>query len=337
MQDYEHVKNTLGPLRVRENELLSKYTYFKIGGPARFLFEAKNVEDLKLALEIAFEEKIPFIVLGGGANVLVSDKGFNGLIIRNRAEDIKLVGIKGTINKMGRGIKNALIWTASGTPMNRLARFTIDQGLEGLEFLLSIPGTVGAGLKINAHFEVEKGQFIGNRLVSAALFDPQNGQTRNVDYRYFDFSYDYSKIQKTNEIVLEAVFRLDNAPDSVSLWQKAMDNVKRRNEEQPIGIACSGCIFRNISDADARRLATPNLTTSAGYVIESLGFKGTKIGGAEISSHHANFILNTADATASDVLKLIELVKVKAKNTYGLDLKEEIFYIGDFGNNRGIN
>ncbi|MEX2028345.1 MAG: UDP-N-acetylmuramate dehydrogenase [Candidatus Curtissbacteria bacterium] len=330
----DEIKNTLGPLRVFENEPLSAHTYFRIGGPAKLFFEAKSLDDLKLAIKTAKENKIPFMVLGGGANVLVSDKGFNGLVIKNRADGIKLVGLKGTIGKTGAGIKSALVWAASGTPMNQLARFTIDQGLEGLEFLLSVPGTVGGGLKINAHFEVEQGNFIGNRVASATLLNPKNGEVKNVDQPYFEFAYDHSKIQDTGEVVLEAVFRLDRAQDPAGLWQRAMDNVKRRNAEQPVGIACSGCVFRNISPEDAVRLRTPNLTTSTGYIIDSLGLKGTKIGGAQVSSHHANFILNTADATATDVIELINLIKTKAKETYGLDLKEEIFRIGDFGENK---
>lgn len=330
MQQVDEIKTILGSLRVLEDEPLSKHTYFKIGGSAKFFFEAKSVEDLKLALETAFKLQIPFVVLGGGANVLVSDFGFDGLVIKNRASGVKLVGLKGTYGKQGRGVKAALVWAASGTLMNQLARFTLDESLEGLEFLLSVPGTVGGGIKINAHFEVEKGEFLGNRLASATLFNPQTASIKNVDQKYFNFSYDYSKIQKTGEIVLEAIFKLDKAQDSSKLWQKAMDNVKRRNEEQPVGIACSGCVFRNIEDRDAMRLATPNLTTSAGYIIESLGLKGAKIGGAEISTHHANFILNTNEATAKDVIELIKLVKKKTKQTYGLDLKEEIFKVGDF-------
>src|SRR3990167_2463689 len=330
MDAYEQIKNTLGPLRVLENEPLSKHTYFKIGGPARLFFEAKNVEDLKLAIATAFEQKVSYVVLGGGANVLVSDKGFDGLVIKNRAAEIKLVGVKGTINKHGKGIKNALVWSASGTLMNQLARFTVDQGLEGLEFLLSVPGTVGGGLKINAHFEIEKGEFIGNRLVSATLFDPKTGSFKKVDQDYFNFSYDFSKIQKTGEIVIEAIFKADAARDKEQVWQKAMDDVKRRNREQPVGIACSGCIFRNISQEDAVRLSTPNLTTSTGYIIEKLGLKGTKIGGAQISDKHANYILNVSYAQAADVLKLINLVKTRAKEVFSLDLKEEIFYVGDF-------
>lgn len=326
----DSIKDALGPLRVFENEPLSKHTYFKIGGPTRLYFEVKNVDDLKLALSTAYQLKIPFVVLGGGANVLVSDSGFSGLVIKNMASGIRLIGIKGTIGKTGRGIKSASVWTASGTSMNQLARFTIDQGLEGLEFLLSVPGTVGGGLKINAHFEIERGDFLGNRLVSATLFSPKNGQIQTVDQTYFKFAYDYSKIQETGEIVLDAVFKLDRVEDSTVLWQRAMDNVKRRNSEQPIGVACSGCVFRNIDRADAIRLQTPNSTTSTGYIIESLGLKGTKVGGAEVSSHHANFILNTNSASATDVVELIKLIKQKANEVYGLDLKLEIFLIGEF-------
>ena len=134
----EEIKNIIGPLRVYENELLSKHTYFKIGGPAKLFFEAKNTEDFILALQTAQKLKIPLVVLGSGANVLVSDKGFEGLVIKNRTDGVKLVGIKGSIGKKGIGIKNALVWAASGTLMNRIARFTIDQNLEGLEFLLSV-------------------------------------------------------------------------------------------------------------------------------------------------------------------------------------------------------
>ncbi len=329
-EQIENFKQSLGPLRVFENEPLAKHTYFKIGGPAKLFFEAKSPDDLKLALSCAFENGINFVVLGGGANVLVSDHGFDGLVIKNSASALKLVGLKGTIGKTGRGVKSALVWVGSGTLMNQLARFTIDQGLEGLEFLLSVPGTVGGGLKINAHFEVEKGEFLGNRLVSAAIFDPKTGEIKTVQKDYFDFSYDHSKLQETGEIVLEAIFRLDTTQDKEKLWQTAMENVKRRNEEQPIGIACSGCTFRNITKEDARRLATPNLTTSTGYIIDSLGLKGARVGGAVVSKHHANFILNEGNARAKDVLELIDRIKKKAKETYGIDLKEEIFYIGDF-------
>ncbi len=330
MDKYQEFKNTIGPLRVFENEPLSRHTYFKIGGPAKLFFEAKTADDFKQALALATKLGIPYIVLGMGANVLVSDNGFSGLVIKNKVDEVKLVGIKGTLGRDGKSIKSAVVWATSGTLMNRLARFTIDEGLEGLEFLLSVPGTIGGGLKINAHFEVEREQFIGNKLQTATVFDTKSGEIIIRKQDYFNFGYDYSKLQETQEIVLDATFRLDVAKNKEALWQAAMDNVKRRNEEQPIGIACSGCVFRNIQPKEAIRLQTPHLTTSTGYIIDSLGLKGEKIGGAEISRHHANFILNTQNATASDVLELIKLIKIKAQQKYGLDLKEEIFLVGDF-------
>lgn len=326
----EQLREKLGPLRVAENEPLSKHTYFRIGGPARYFFEANSPEDLILALKTAHDLQIPHVVLGGGANVLVSDKGFYGLVIKNRTTGIKVVGFKGSIDKTGSSLKSALVWVASGTAMNQLARFTIDQGFEGLDFLLSVPGTVGGGLKINSHYQVEKSEYIGNRLVSANLYNPKTGETKEVQNDYFEFSYDYSKIQDTGEIVLDAIFKVHSAKDKQALWQSAMEGVKLRNEEQPIGIACSGCVFQNITQSDAIRLSTPNGTTSTGFIIDSLGLKGVKIGGAEISAKHANYILNNGGATAKDVYDLIEMVKEKAKETYGLDLKEEIFYVGSF-------
>ena len=327
---FDELKNILGSLRVYEDEPLSRHTYFKIGGPAKLFFEAKNTDDFVLAMQSACRLEITFVILGGGANILISDKGYDGLVIKNRTDGVKLVGFKGTLGKDGTGIKEALVWAASGTLMNRVARFSIDQGLEGLEFLLSVPGTVGGGLKINSHFEVEKNEFIGNSLVQATLFDPANSELKKVDRAYFKFAYDFSIIQKTKEIVIDATFRVKNAKDKTALWQKATDDVKRRNSEQPVGVACSGCIFQNISQSDAIRLRTPNTTTSAGYIIDSLGLKGKSMGGAQISTIHANYILNTGNATASDVCNLIGLIKQNAKKAYNLDLKEEIFFIGEF-------
>src|SRR3990167_5218157 len=115
MPNVEEIKNILGPLRVRENEPLAKHTYFKIGGPAKLFFEAKNIDDLLLALKTAHQYQIPFVILGGGANILVSDHGFDGLVIKSQASAVKLVAVKGTIGKNGKGIKNALVWAASGT------------------------------------------------------------------------------------------------------------------------------------------------------------------------------------------------------------------------------
>lgn len=330
MKQADQLKEILGELRVYEDELLSKHTYFKIGGSAKYFFEAKNPEDFILALKTAHKLQIPMVVLGGGANVLISDKGFDGLVIKNRTDGIRLVGIKGTMTKGATGVKEALVWAASGSLMNRLARFTIDEGLEGLEFLLSVPGTIGGGVKINSHYEVEKDEFIGNFLVRATLFDPKSGQTKKVDHEYFRFNYDFSSLQSTGEIVIDTTFKLNSTNNKEKLWKKATEDVKRRNEEQPVGVACSGCIFQNISPKDAKRLSTPNLTTSTGYIVDKLGFKGTRHGGAQVSDRHANYIINTNEASAQDVFNLINLIKEKARKTFGLKLKEEIFLIGDF-------
>ena len=166
--------------------------------------------------------------------------------------------------------------------------------------------------------------------MSATLFDSKTGKINKVDHDYFNFDYDQSKIQQTGEIAIDATFKVESTGSKEALWEKATSDVKLRNEEQPLGTACSGCIFRNISPQDAKKLETPNLTTSTGYIIEKLGLKGKKIGGAQISTKHANYILNTNEASAKNVIDLINLIKDKAKNEYNLDLKEEIFLIGEF-------
>src|SRR3990167_2539187 len=149
MSKTEEIKSILGPLRVFENESLSKHTYFEIGGPAKVFFEAKSIEDLKLALKAAKKVKIPVVVIGGGANVLVSDSGFDGLVIKNRATGVKLVGLKGTYSKHGRGVKNGFFFLTIRKIINHLALSPLDQVLAGFDFFLFVQEKVGGGIKKN--------------------------------------------------------------------------------------------------------------------------------------------------------------------------------------------
>lgn len=324
-------ESQLGENRLKKSEPLSVHTYFRIGGPAAMYFESTSTGELERAVKLAIEMEIDYVVLGGGANVLVSDEEFDGIVVRNRAEGIKVVGFKGAIKGDQKSVSNVFVQAESGTPMNRLARFTIDEGLSGLEFLLSVPGTVGGGLKINSHFRPERNEFLGNSVYRAVLLD-KKGKTKEVDRDYFRFGYDDSILQKTGEVVLSATFRLEKVSDPHRLWQEATKQLAYRNETQPVGVACSGCIFRNFDKDDAKRIVSPLLTTSAGYLIERMGFKGSKIGDAQVSEKHANYILNLGHATASDVVKLMRMIKEKASRDYSIDLEEEIFLIGEFKN-----
>lgn len=315
-QRYPRLIKELGPLRVKENESMSAHTTFKIGGPADLFFEAYNVEELTKVVGLCQKFKIPYFVLGRGSNILVSDKGFSGLVIKNKSSQIKILRYKGQVEEGKPQEGTALIEADSGVGLNRLVRYTIEERLSGLEVFLSIPGSVGGAIKINAHFRPERDEFIGNFVYKAKLFD-QEGEVKEVTRDYFKFGYDKSVLQKTEEILISVVFQLDKVSDKKLLWKKAQEAVEYRKLRQPMGLACSGCIFKN-----------PPKSRGAGFLIDQAGLKGIQVGGAKISEQHANFIVNTGGATAENVVELIRLCKKKVKNIFGIRLKEEIEYIG---------
>jgi len=325
---YQKFIKKFGRLRVRSGEPMGRHTFFKIGGPADLFFEPSSVAEFVETLGFCRENGIDYCVLGGGANVLFSDLGFRGLVIHNKVEEIKLVGFLGKFNERKPKVDKIFVQASSGTSISRLSRFTIEQGLSGLEFLISIPGTIGGALKVNAHFRPEEGEFIGNCLHRATIFDDK-GEVKEVRARYFDFNYDQSYIQKTGDIVIRAVFGLCRG-NKEFLWKKANSSIEFRKKTQPSEVFSSGCIFRNISKAEARILATPNYTTSAGYLIDKAGFCGYRMGEVEVSKVHSNYFVNLGKAKASDVIKLMNFVKQEVKKKFNIELKEEIFLVGDF-------
>lgn len=301
-----------GEPRVKQNEPLEDHTYFKIGGPADLFFTAQSVVELKKAIQICKEMSIPFIVLGGGSNVLISDRGFRGVVIKNRSNGIKMSGYKGQFVHGERSLSNVFLEADSGVPLNQLIRYSIDQGLAGLEIFLGTPGSVGGAIYNNSHFD---NQFIGDRLHSAKVL--KKGEIVDVGREHFRFSYDYSTLQKSKEILLSATFLLHSGKKE-ELWRIGTESVNKRKETQPLDFPSSGCVFKNPKDIQA------------GYLIEKCNLKGMTVGGAKISEKHGNFIINTGGAKASDIFSLIKLVKEKVKENYGYLLETEVFLIGDF-------
>ena len=316
----------LSPLKA--NEPLSRHTYFKIGGPADWFFEARTSTELTQAVRTAIKHQLPYFILGGGSNILVGDKGFRGLVIKNRTDGIRTVGFQGKVNAHKPQVNQVIIETDSGTFLNKLVRHTIEEGLIGLEVFLSVPGTVGGAIYNNSHYRPENNEFIGNHLYQATLID-QSGNLKPVDHDYFEFGYDFSILHQTKEVILRASFALQGG-NRDQLWQQATDMVRRRNQRQPIGIACSGCTFRNISQADALRLGTPDHTQSAGYLVDQAGLKGFTLGQVRVSPVHAAFIENLGGATAKEVLALIDRVKQQVWDKFAVKLELEIFLVGEF-------
>lgn len=321
--NYTFLINSLGADRLKKDEPLAKHTYFKLGGPADYLYEATNIDELVAAVQSAILYKIPYFVIGGGSNILVTDAGFRGLVIKNKSKEIQLKGFAGGVDKGKVDLKEAIIEADSGVPANLLIRYSLDQGLSGLEEMLGLPGSVGGAVYNNSH---HLGHLFGDHIIEVKVLDP-NGKIKKYTQQECQFDYDYSIFHKTKEVVLSATFQMQRG-DKALLWEVANAAVKRRATTQPLGAPSSGCIFKNIPLADAMRLGTPDTTQSVGYLLDKAGLKGMRVGGAYVSDVHANFIVNDGSATTKDVLDLIDSIKANIKDKHGVDLSEEVILIG---------
>ena len=324
-----HVPSHL-TMNIQQNIPLAQFTNWRIGGPADYFAEVTTRQDMEEALAFATEKKIPFFVLGGGTNVLVSDNGVRGLVIRNKMNDIRLVAYKGKLDRdTDSSRKHVYVTADAGVLTNRLVRYTLDQGLSGLENFLGQPGSLGGAVYINAH-NMNQNDFIGDHMVEAELLSP-DGKIRTEPQSYFNFGYDVSTLQDSPEVVLSVTFQLINKADEKdAIWEKAEAAMKYRHNTQPKGHPTAGCTFRNVSDEDAKKANLPSGIKSAGFMIDACGLKGTQIGNAKISDEHANFILNMGSATSDDVKQLIDLSKKKIAEKFGINVHEEVVLVGEF-------
>ena len=319
------LKKELGENRLKKDIKLASYSTLRVGGGAKYFFEAAFQEDLIRALGIAKTLSLPTFILGGGSNLLISDNGFAGLVIKNKTNTIKVLGFKGSVEKSSSHIKDVYVEVESGVLINRLVRFALDEGLGGIESFLGQPGSVGGAVYINAH-NLKNNDFFADHIHQAKIIN-NKGEEMTVSPSYFQFGYDQSLLQKTKETVLSVTLKLQKK-EKAKLWEVAKYSFEYRKKTQPQGVLSSGCTFRNIDKSAALRLATPNFTTSAGYLIENVGLKGKKVGGAQISPSHANFIINLGRATGANVLELIGLTKEMVKMKFGVLLKEEVVLVG---------
>lgn len=320
------VKKYFGSLRIKINEPMKLHTSIRTGGPAEIYLEVLNQRELAWIILYCIKEKIPYFVLGSGTNLLVSDSGFEGLVIRNRTSKISLLNSLGEIITGKKVTDRVLLEVESGVLLNLLVSYALDAGYSGLEYFLGLPGTVGGAVWNNSHNERHH-KYFGDLLSQAKIIN-KKGEIKKVNKSYFHFNYDYSEIQKNKDIILN-VQLIMNFGNKKKLWEFATNELKYRSLSHQPGFTF-GCTFKNISIESAQHLATPNFTTSAGYLLESAGLKGIAVGEAKISKQHANFILNKGLAKSSDVVKLINLCKDKIKAKYNIELEEEIVYLGKF-------
>jgi UDP-N-acetylmuramate dehydrogenase len=279
----------------QKNVSLAEYTAFKIGGKARYFFEAKNIKELILAIKAAKKMKMPFFILGGGSNLLVSDKGFNGLVLKIKNKGIKVCGTK--------------IIAEAGVFMGQLLNATVKSGLSGLEWSSGIPGTIGGAICGNAG---AFGKSMKDSVCSIEVLDTKNLKIKV--FRNKDCKFDYRKSffkNKNDLIIILAVLALKKGNKS-EINEKIKEYSDHRIKTQPLDYPSAGSVFKNPKGFFAANL------------IEECGLKGERIGKAEVSKKHANFIVNLGGAKARDVEKLIKLIKEKVKDKFKIALEEEI-------------
>jgi UDP-N-acetylmuramate dehydrogenase len=286
--------------KVKRNERLSQHTTMKIGGPADIFIEPASLENIQKVMTFLKERQIPWRAIGRGSNLLVSDKGIEGVVIKLSSGLDHL-----TIN-------DSKITVGGGHSLVSLSTLISKKGLSGLEFASGIPGSVGGAVYMNAGAH---GSDISKILTKAhILFD--DGSMEWLSNDEMEFTYRTSVLQKKRPgIVLEAEFQLTKG-DKTAIVSQMQKNKDYRKETQPWNFPCAGSIFRN---------PLPNY---AGKLIEDAGLKGFQMGGAKISEMHGNFIVNAGNATAKDVLDLIQYIKDTILNLYGIKMETEVEIIG---------
>lgn len=306
----EELTAAFGTGRVRARAPLAALTTFKVGGPAEWLVEVRGRADVLRALELARHAGVPVTVIGGGSNLLISDRGVRGLVIRIHGGEVDEV-------------RDDLVRADAGVTINGLVRWTITHGLAGLEMWAGMPGTVGGAVFGNAHFQ---GRLIGDQVVTVGLVS-REGAVAEVRAAEMEFSYDQSRLHRTREVVVWADFRVGRG-DPSRLREVARQSLRFRKHTQPLQLPSAGCVFQNPDPV--RDALPPGVPASAGALIDLAGLKGTRIGGAVLSPTHANFVVNAGGATAADVRALIERCRRAVHERFGVTLRDEVVYVGEF-------
>ncbi len=281
---------------------MAQYTTWRIGGNGEALFKADNAEELRQVITYLNGEDIPYFPIGRGSNLLIKDKGIEGLVIL-------LTGPLATIKP--ENDDDLKIMTGAGLPLLELMSYCRTSCRGGFEYFAGIPGTVGGAVIMNAG---AFGQEFGDRVVEIHIITPE-GRLEIRDKAQLRFTYRHFEIEQ-GAIIIRARLKADRETQEV-VTERISNYLKKRKKNQPLDYPSAGSVFKNPPDDYAGRL------------IENTGLKGKKIGGAMISEKHANFIINTGDAMAKDVLDLIDLTQAEVKKQTGIELKTEIKVVGE--------
>lgn len=281
---------------LKMNVPLANYATMRVGGNAHFFVEPQKISELIKIVKYCIKQKINYFILGNGSNVIFPDRGFDGIVICTKK-----------LNKIN--VKKNIVKVECGTNLYMLNKFLINNALSGMEFTYGIPGTVGGAVCMNAGaygFEMK------DIIQKVMYFDGKKIKTKNITK--LDFSYRNSYFKKNNFIVLKVWLKL-NKKNILDVQNLCMQNFKKRQISQPLEFANSGSIFKKVNGI------------SAGKIIDDIGLKGKKCGGAQVSTLHANFIINKNNATSQDVKNLIDEIKKEVKEKAGISLEEEVIII----------
>ena len=298
---YNYLLELLGENQVLKNEPMSKHTTFKTGGNASVFVKIETKEQLVKLLRYLQIVERDYFILGNGSNLLVSDKGYDGVIIQI-----------GSLMSDAY-VKGDRIYAKAGASLAMVARLAAGAGLTGMEFASGIPGTIGEAFRMNAGaYDSDMSQVVE----SVSVIDLQ-GEEMTLDNATMEFGYRRSAIVKTNHIVTEVVLKL-TPDDEKEILAKMDDLNQRRRDKQPLEFPSAGSTFKRTEGH------------FAGKLIMDAGLKGYQIGGAAVSEKHCGFIINKGNATSTDVYRLIQYVKERVKEAYNVSLEPEVILLGEF-------
>lgn len=277
---------------------MSEHTTFKVGGKADYFVRASSLAEVKYVLDLAKSNNIPIFVIGSGSNLLVLDGGIRGIVLKPELKDISIEG--------------ETVTCGSGVSLTLVSKLASENSLAGLEFACGIPGTIGGAIKMNAGAYGSEMKDI----VKTTTYIDDNGDLATLSGVKHEFEYRKSFFSKQSYVIISTVLKIKKG-DKTEILKKMKTNINSRVEKQPVEMPSAGSTFKRGKD----------FVTAA--LIDEAGLKGYRIGGAEVSTKHAGFIVNTGNATAKDILELIKYVKTEIKNKFNKDIELEILVIGE--------
>ena len=293
--DIKEIEKIISKDKIYTNELMSKHTSFKIGGPAECLIKIENVDELKSILKFSKEQDIPLTIIGNGSNILVSDEGIKGIVLKMEIDTFELDS------------ELAYLKVGSGVKLGFIAQKCLKQQLTGFEFASGIPGTIGGAIRMNAGAHGREMKDV----VTTVTYMDRDGEIYKIQNEEANFEYRKSMFAHNDYIILEVEMQLEKGNEE-EIQGKMTEYAIYRKEKQPIEYPSAGSTFKRGGDFITAKL------------IDDCGLKGYQIGGAQISEKHAGFIINKENATAEDVIKLMEYTKEQVYNKFGKVIEAEI-------------